>query len=266
LNGLDLFSGYGGISIGLDEWVNPIAFCEIDKYAQGILLSRMRGGLLPNRPIWDDIRTLKGDCLPNIDILYGGFPCQDISCAGNGKGLGGERSGLFYELSRLVKEVNPKFVFLENVPAVRTRGLQEIVRTFTDLRYDCRWTCVSAKEVGAPHLRKRWFLLAHASGLRIGPHIGPVQRKQNERDKIRRYGPVNSGSNVSYSDETRLQRKNKPKAKQSEFAGCCQWGVEPDVCRVVDGLANRVDRIRALGNGVVPTQVTKAFKKLMGVA
>jgi DNA (cytosine-5)-methyltransferase 1 len=176
MNGLDLFSGIGGNSLGLQNYVKTIAYCEADRHAQSVLLSRMADGKIGRAPIWDDITTLRGSMFSSrysfgnvvpIDIITGGFPCQDISTAGRGAGLEGKRSGLFFELCRLVKEINPRFVFLENVPAVRARGLRTIIREFTDLGYDCRWTCVSAKEVGASHLRKRWFLLAHANGKRL---------------------------------------------------------------------------------------------------
>lgn len=110
--GLDLFSGIGGISLALRDRVIPAAYCEIDPYARSVLLSRMHEGKLFKAPIWDDIKTLRGEMLPRIDIVYGGFPCQDISVAGLGAGLEGERSGLFFELVRLVKETKAPWVFL----------------------------------------------------------------------------------------------------------------------------------------------------------
>jgi len=113
MNGLDLFTGIGGLTVALREWVRPIVYCEIDPYCQGILLSRMHAGEFPRARIWDDIKTLKLDwALPEtIDIIYGGFPCQDISIAGHGKGLAGERSGLFFEMLRLAKEIQPRLLF-----------------------------------------------------------------------------------------------------------------------------------------------------------
>jgi DNA (cytosine-5)-methyltransferase 1 len=166
LNGLDLFSGIGGIGLALEPWVRTVAYCEREPYAQGVLLSRMQSGEIDRAPIWDDVTTLRGDMLPRIDIVFGGFPCQDLSVAGAGKGLAGERSGLFFEIIRLVKEISPRFVFLENVPAIRTRGLSEVVDAFTKIGYDCRWTCLSASDVGAPHKRERWFLLASPNSKR----------------------------------------------------------------------------------------------------
>lgn len=168
LNSLDLFSGIGGNSIALSEWVNTVAYCENDRFAQAVLLSNMSIGRIPARPIWDDVRTLKGGMLPRIEIISGGFPCQDISVAGNGKGLEGERSGLVFEIFRLIDETGPKFVFLENVPAIRTRGGERVVKELASRGYDCRWDTVSASEVGAPHKRNRWFLLAaHADSVNV---------------------------------------------------------------------------------------------------
>lgn len=236
LNGLDLYSGIGGIALGLSEWVRPRYYCEYDKYAQGVLLSRMSTGDLPAAPIWDDVRTLKGEYLElPIDIIYGGFPCQDISAAGNGVGLGGERSGLFFHIARLIKETNPKFVFLENVPAIRTRGLNGVVQTLTELGYDCRWTIVSAAEVGACHLRKRWFLLAHS-----------------RRDRLEGL-EYNEGAWATH-----------PKIANSHFSKDWQAYVDK-FPRVGDGLPVPVDRIKGLGNAVVPSQAREAFLRLSGL-
>ena len=166
LNGLSLFSGIGGIDVALSEYVRPIAYCEIDPYCQGVLFSRMARRDLSIAPIWPDINTLhtrKSGGLPceHIDIIYGGFPCQDISVAGHGKGLEGERSGLFFEIVRLCSEIKPRFIFLENVPAITSRGGVEVVRQIASMGYDCRWCIISAASVGALHRRERWFLLAH---------------------------------------------------------------------------------------------------------
>lgn len=182
--GLDLFSGIGGLTTALSKWVIPIAYCESDRYAQSVLLSRMAGGDLPRAPIWDDVCSLDGQSLllPGVDIIYGGFPCQDISVAGSGAGLAGERSGLFFEISRLVRELSPNFVFLENVPAITTRGGLDVIGEFAKMGYDCRWTIISAGSVGAPHRRERWFLLAHSN--RVG---GRTQQVEKSRGKSASY-------------------------------------------------------------------------------
>ena len=161
LNGLSLFSGYGGIDYALREYVRPIIYCDIEPYAQAILLSRMHEGSIPFAPIWDDVKTLDGNPFKGlVDIIYGGFPCQDLSVAGKGKGLAGERSGLFREIVRLAQEASPTFIFLENVPAIRTRGCLQVQEALASIGYDTRWTTLSASQVGANHKRERWFLLA----------------------------------------------------------------------------------------------------------
>ena len=303
LYGLDLFSGIGGIGLGLKQWVQTIAYCERDRYAQSVLISRMESGELHRAPIWDDVQTLTGSMLPPIDIIFGGFPCQDISVAGAGAGLEGKRSGLFYEIIRLTKEANPAFVFLENVPAIRTRGLREVIRAFTEIGYDCRWTCLSAASIGALHKRERWFLLAHTDSNRSEKNL-PLQTG-DERESLftGRHGQIQSFSN---SDGAKLRiesgrRYGKSWKEASEFGfdgspqslahayvrRCKQrhqeirrisklnkesdkfrsdrWHTEPNVGRVADGVPFRVDRIKCLGNSVVPLQVETAFKILMGI-
>ena len=150
LNGLDLFSGIGGLSIALSEWVRPIAYCEIDPYCQGVLLSRMGLNQLAEAPIWDNILTFSGtDLRGAVDIVYGGFPCQDISYAGKGAGLAGERSGLWYEYARIVRELAPRFVVVENVSALLTRGLDAVLGTLASLGADPLSVASAARSTSA---------------------------------------------------------------------------------------------------------------------
>lgn len=238
MNGLDLFSGIGGLTIALSEWVRPIAYCEIDPYCQGVLLSRMSTGELTNCPIWDDIKTLEGSRFVRgyVDIIFGGFPCQDISIAKIGNGLAGKRSVLFYEIVRLCGEIKPRFIFLENVPAITSRGGCEVVRAIASMGYDCRWCVISAESIGAPHKRERWFILAHS---------------QSERFKER---------GLPMREET-------THAKPENCFKCFSWDKEPEnrleLARVDDGIPFYVDRVKALGNAVVPAQAKEAFKTLM---
>lgn len=184
MNGLDLFSGIGGITQALAPWVTPVAYCEVDAHAQRVLLRRMASGELPGAPIWDDVRSLTRGCLPDdfeIDIIYGGFPCQDISTAGLGAGLAGKRSGLFHEICRLAREFSPSFIFLENVAAIRTRGLDVVLQELAAMGFDARWTSVSADYVDAPHRRERWFLLAsHPDRLRVWDRGERLQAREAE--------------------------------------------------------------------------------------
>lgn len=268
IHGLDLFSGIGGLSESLSSWVRPIAYCENDRYAQAVLISRMARGDLFSAPIWDDVRTLRGSSFgfTEIDIIYGGFPCQDISTAGNGEGLSGERSGLFFEITRLVREIRPNFVFLENVPAITNRGLPEVAGEFTKLGYDCRWTIVSAKEIGAHHLRRRWFLLAHANGkpMRLS---GPGQRKAIYDSSTLENGeianPFSEGLEITWP-QVRYEQKQPFSLELLEGNNWDDYA--SFFHRMDNGIPLRSHRLRGLGNAVVPRQANEAFKKLMGIA
>lgn len=275
MNGLDLFSGIGGISYALQDFVRPVAYCEIEPYCQSVLLSRMQTGDLPKAPIWDDVCTLPFGELPQIDIIYGGFPCQDISVAGFGKGLEGERSGLFFEIMRLAQEIKPSFLFLENVPAITGRGGLRVVREIAEMVYDCRSCVISASGVGALHRRERWFLLANAmrSGLeRQGrsscgitqeiarPSLqgqddsnpeGESSEQASESTK-----PINH-ERQTWGDDSRLYRPFKSRDDWQKAVS--------EICRVTDGISNRVERTKALGNSVVPQQVQLAWRILTGI-
>ena len=241
--GLDLFSGIGGITRALDGYVIPVAYCELDVYARGVLLSRMANGDIPVAPIWDDVKTLDGERLPKIDIIYGGFPCQDISLAGRRAGLEGKRSGLFFEIVRLAKETKASFIFLENVPGIRTKGLGRVIKELDQLGYDCRWGLLSAADVGAPHGRERWFLLAYS-------HNKPAPQEDSALVAVgEKRRPWNSDSGRNGAS---LPRDNR-------------WLPEPIMDRMAHGVSRRVDRGRALGNAVVPAQAREAFERLMGL-
>lgn len=238
INGLDLFSGIGGLTIALENWVKPVAYCENDRYCQALLLSNQQQGKIPIAPIWDDVRTLQGDMLPPVDIIYGGFPCQDISVAGNRKGLAGERSGLFFEIIRLAVELQPRFIFLENVAGIFPHEIERVATALAALRYDCRWGMLRAYDMGAPHYRERWFCLAYS------PRGGWEQRDKNQG---------------------RIRKSKATLERRYGFTDCFKWEPEPDVGRVADGVPNRVDRLRGIGNAVVPQQAREAFERLMGL-
>ena len=274
LNGLDLFSGIGGLTLALAPWVRPVAYCENDRYAQSVLLSRIGRAELPWAPIWDDVRTLRGSFSKPVDIIYGGFPCQDISVAGLGAGLAGKRSGLVSEIFRIVDEFTPAFVFLENVPAIRTRGAESVTKELAGRGFDCRWLTLSAAEVGATHRRERWFLMAYSerNGLEGSEHSKTGEREAEMRRRLTDEGsPIvantarerrEQGDSISGGSATRARETEKWRG--SLFGGGW-WEVEPDVGRVAHGVPARVDRLRGLGNAVVPLQAREAFKRLMGL-
>lgn len=263
LNGLDLFSGIGGISLALAPWVRPTAYCENDPYATAVLLSRMQEGVLPLAPIWDDVRTLRGaDFVNVVDIICAGFPCQDISSAGSRAGVEGERSGLYKEIIRLAGEIRPNFIFLENVAAIVSRGLCSVLTDLTEIGYDTRWTCLRASDVGAPHLRERWWLLAHTDSAGIRQQSEPKQRSES--------APLTfaDGTKESMADSDSMrepQSEGRELDERGWIGDRSWWTFEPGVGRVADGIPNRVDRLRGLGNAVVPQCAREAFKRLSGI-
>jgi DNA (cytosine-5)-methyltransferase 1 len=213
---LDLFSGIGGFALGLERaGMNTVAFCEQDGYACRVLRKHW-----PTVPIFEDVRTLTARRLkqhgifPNV--ICGGFPCQDISTAGKGAGLAGERSGLWREYARLIREIRPRYAIMENVAALRSRGLDQVTADLAAIGYDAEWHCIPASAVGAPHQRDRAWIVAYPKGTaKLDPLIW-------ERDFA---GKGN-------------------KAAWPSFSSCRS--------RVADGVPNRMDRLRCLGNAAVP--------------
>ncbi len=267
LNGLDLFSGIGGMSYALREYVRPLAYCEIDSYCQALLLDKMHKSYLFAAPIWDDIKSFDGFTFrDSVDIIYGGFPCQDISVAGHGKGLGGERSNLYWEVRRLAKEIRPKFIFLENVPAITSRGGCEVVDSLAEIGYDSRWCTLSAQGCGAPHKRERWWLLAHSQ--HNGYSTSSIRRSSEEGVSNPQKGKNNSfeSKGMDYPGDVAESSSTSPLIQQNPHYLQSYWEeTEPPLCGVDDGISFRVDRIRGLGNSVVPDCAKKAFKHLMGI-
>ena len=162
---LDLFSGLGGFSLGLEKTggFETVAFCEIEDYPRHVLAKHW-----PKVPCYHDVRELSAARLAAdgiaVDVICGGFPCQDISHAGFGAGLAGERSGLWREYARLIGEIRPQFVIVENVAALLDRGMDTVCGDLAELRYDAEWSTVSACSMGAPHMRQRVFIVAYPYG------------------------------------------------------------------------------------------------------
>jgi DNA (cytosine-5)-methyltransferase 1 len=265
---LALFAGAGGGILGglLLGW-RTVCAVEFDPYCRQVLLARQRDGVLPRFPIWDDVRTF--DCEPwrgHVDIISGGFPCQDISCAGKGAGITGERSGLWSEFSRIIREVGPRYVLVENSPALASRGLGVVLGDLASMGFDARWGVLGADNVGAPHRRKRiWIVARHPdrdieSALPVDEEVAELRsvaadanREQLRIEPGRRSGAGRPSAGVAGDDGAQGDMA-------AERAGW--WDAEPDVGRVVDGVAHRVDRLRALGNGQVPAVAALAWRML----
>ena len=179
---LDLFSGIGGMGRLLP--FEPVMFCEKDKFTRSVLERRIKSGDLPDVPIHEDICTLKA---PDHDILIGGFPCQDISTLGLKKGLDGDKSSLYYQVLRIVREKHPKYVFLENVAhiLVMPEVWQVVLRTLSQEGYDMKWCVFGANSCGAYHQRNRWFILATFTGVATEAREMP--------DRMSKYGEMRGG-------------------------------------------------------------------------
>jgi DNA (cytosine-5)-methyltransferase 1 len=232
---LDLFSGIGGFSFGLERSGNfkTVAFCEIEPFCRSVLRKHW-----PEVPIYEDVKELSADRLASdgiaIDAICGGFPCQDISSAGKGAGLKGERSGLWVQFHRLIKETRPKVAIIENVSTLRSRGLDQVLRSLAQVGYDAEWHCIPASAVGAPHRRDRIWILAYPNDRRCSLWRDGEFSNTNTAAGL--------GDHIGRGTEEFITR---------------QWGQgEPRPYGVADGVSNRVDRLRALGNAVVP-QITE---------
>jgi len=235
-----LFAGAGGgLLADLLLGHIPIGACEIEPYPRNVLLARQRDGILPSFPIWDDVCTLDGTpWRGSVDVLCGGFPCQDISAAGKGAGISGERSGLWKEYARLIGEMRPKFVFAENSPNLRTRGLVTVLKDLTALGYNARWCVLGAGDIKASHQRKRMWVLAYADLLR-----------QKGR------GPEKGHGTTVHDNTCSLP----PRSGWGRLGEQC---ATPVILRSRNDVPFCVDRLKATGNAQVPGVAASAFNIL----
>jgi DNA (cytosine-5)-methyltransferase 1 len=240
MNELALFAGGGGGILGgkLLGWRTRCAV-EINPYARRILLARQRDGILDPFPIWDDITTFDGKPWKgHIDIVTGGFPCTDISTArtnnnvnGGIKGLDGAASGLWFEMLRVIKEVRPKYILIENSPNLRTKGLVSVLQGVSKLGYNARWGVLGARCFGADHHRKRMWIacnLADSNGAQF------------------KGGGISCGIQKKHSDSISTD----------------WWENKPRLERVANGVDNQMDRLKAIGNGQIPGVVRLAWEVL----
>jgi DNA (cytosine-5)-methyltransferase 1 len=268
-----LFAGIGGIDLGFERAGLECKWqVEIDDYATRILAKHW-----PNVRRHDDIRTWPQPDTERVDVIAGGFPCQDISYAGKGAGLDGARSGLFYELIRVVREVGPRFVVLENVAALLTRGLDQVLGTLASIGFDAEWHCIPAAAIGAPHIRDRLFILAHSQHRGLQKRRGvAMPSTSNQPGRICRHvgtrGEVQAGPVYANTNGEGLEigeRENTIRTWENcraQSVGGEWWVTEPAVGRVANGIPKRVDRIRGLGNAVVPQVAEWIGRRLLASA
>jgi len=311
MNELALFAGAGGGILGghLLGW-RTVCAVEWEAYPASVLCARQNDGLLESFPIWDDVQTFDGKPWKGIvDVVSGGFPCQDISAAGKGDGLDGERSGMWKEMARIIGEVRPKYAFIENSPMLTFRGLERVLADLASMGFNAEWGVLSAADVGANHKRDRiWIVGKSAEQSRFlsqsmhnrnrwgqqqsegvkethgtmadtkeffsnGSQNNP--RKSMESKKKSKLRNCNGSENVSNATSIRLQGQGKYEqsinSTQSRYRQTVElkygsasdfWKIEPNVGRVVDGMAFGVDRLKAIGNGQVPLCAATAWRLL----
>jgi DNA (cytosine-5)-methyltransferase 1 len=258
---MHLFAGAGGgILGGLLLGHTPVCAVEIDPYCRKVLAQRIADGFLPEMHIHDDIKTFDATGWRNyVDVIAAGFPCTDISLAGKGEGIHGEKSSLFFEAVRVIREVEPRFVFLENVPALTSRGLDRVLGEMADLGFDAAWTVLSAADCGANHLRKRiWILCEREVGHSQQPGLEGYCGSEDHIDQQGR----DCTESVGPTAQTGLCKRERERERERERRIQDWWSAEPSVGRLDHGVADRVGRLKALGNGQVPVVAATAWKIL----
>lgn len=315
INCISLFSGAAGLDMGVELALGPgscrvVAYVEREAYACEVLASRMEKGDMAPAPIWTDVSTFDGRPFRGlVDCVSGGFPCQDISVAGKQEGITGKRSGLWKQFARIVSEVQPRLVFIENVAALRTNGLEVVLEDLAALGFDAEWGTLRASDVGATHHRDRLFILAYSRREREhgeqpwwparargqGPALSGADGHvlANPASDGRGQGRAESDAQGSaeprepsaahVADSSSARREGHgsedgvraeepwahgywpppPDADEWRAVVASRPDLEPSVRRVADGLANRVDRLRLTGNGVVPRQAAHALTTLL---
>ena len=359
MNELALFAGAGGGILGgkILGW-RTVCAVERDAFAATVLVQRQNDGLLPPFPVWSDIETFDGKPWRGIvEVVSGGFPCQDISAAGRGAGIDGERSGLWVEMARVIREVRPRFAFVENSPMLTSRGLGTVLGDLAAMGFDARWGVLGAADAGAPHLRERIWIVAHASqygrrpwrsgrsdpggegepelalqtvanagsGRFSGPRGGEGEQprgaetigasedaanaeqpglegfrsdagqpekpepwsgcaladtariQQGRQEQWPKRERTRQGGEQDVSDASQYERDRRPEGvgrwltrspaacggpRRGSDEGTDWWLSEPAVGRVANGVADRVDRLKALGNGQVPAVAALAWRRL----
>lgn len=232
-----LFSGIGGFDLGFERaGIKTVWQVEIDPFCRKVLERHF-----PDARRFTNITKILPYELPRVDVISGGFPCQDISDAGNGRaGLAGSRSGLWFEMHRIIGELRPQFVVVENVPALLKRGMGDVLAGLAEFGFDAEWCCIPASFVGAPHKRERIFLVAYSS--EIGWSDGINNHAQHE---------VPGNPLWQFTQNLKSGREWKRWAIEASQAVDRQISAQ-DFCELDDGLSEELDAIGAAGNSIVP--------------
>ena len=258
---LDLFSGIGGFSLGLERTggFETVAFCEIEEFPRRVLKKHW-----PEVPCYDDVRTLTGARLAAdgiaVDVICGGFPCQDLSVAGKRGGLAAPRSGLWSEYDRLIGELAPALVIVENTTGLLSLGMGRVLSDLAARGYDAQWDCIPANRVGAPHERDRVWIVAYSDKDRLQERVhvaglgGEADAREQARGPADRVPPSAQFANT----DARQQSLGRSPGRMGRIFQPVPWHAawpitpEPVLGRGADGIPDRLDRCGALGNAVVP--------------
>jgi len=288
LNGLALCAGFGGLEGGLERSLpeyRTVCYVEGEAYPAAVIAQKMEKGTVRKAPIWSNVITFDGKpWRGKVDIISGGFPCQPHSNAGKLLAKEDPRN-LWPQIVRIAREVRPRFMFLENVANINNTYGKEIVADLAQMGFDAAWCVVRASDVGAPHRRARWFLLASNShnspeliksiyeSLKGASELEElVYDTDSERVGFSTQQPntptrqlnLEGSCHVANSDHRHNNKEEKICARRNPIIFGDWWKVEPTVGRMVDGVAHWSHRIRGCGNGVVPQQAAYAFHILAG--
>lgn len=259
MNELALFAGAGGGLLGskLLGW-RTVCAVEREAYASQVLAQRQNDGSIEPFPIWSDVCSFDGKPWRGIvDVVSGGFPCQDISAAGKGAGIEGSRSSMWKQMARIIGEVRPRYALMENSPMLVGRGLAVVISDLAAIGYDAKWLCLSAKELGANHERDRiWILATDTSNSR------DRWREQQQKGVQETLG---DSANANMPQCERAMQPFGIQQKHAKPSNTRWWQDTPEFHRMDDGMAARLDkaRLKAIGNGQVPVCMATAFQMLM---
>lgn len=248
-----LFSGIGGFELGLERAIpnsKTIWQCEQNEFCRKVLRKHW-----PDATIYEDITKMDTQDVPFVDLMCGGFPCQDISICGKGEGLDGKKSGLWWWMLGCISRLRPSVIVLENVPAITLRGGVDVVGSITELGYDCEWGIIPAggpQGFGAPHIRKRWFLVGYVTNTNKRPKSNAIQTGRKKHSMCNNGNVSNS---IKQSEpEKRYKSPDGEKIRGQKRSYWEGFPTQSAIRRRTDGVSYRVDRRRliALGNAIVP--------------